>query len=163
AIEDTWREEHDEDPSAVEIALTLLQQLSDLHPVLAAAVRYLDLPREVDLAQRISEPALSALIDGDMELEVAAAVAPEAHVETDEAARSIVRLSIVSHILRPELVSMMSSCAGEDALMPPPFEARPSLASCEDALKDHFERLKLNGLAAERRLTEANLRLVVSV
>jgi RNA polymerase primary sigma factor len=74
-----------------------------------------------------------------------------------------VRLSLVTHILTPELVSMMAEAAGEDALLPPKPEAREALASCETVLSDNWERLKAEGLAAEKRLTEANLRLVVSV
>jgi RNA polymerase primary sigma factor len=163
AIEHTWREEHGSDPSAVEIALTLFEQLSQLKPVLDIAVKFLSLPRKATLADRVGDPELRKLIDAEMGLEFAEAVARTRGVEQDQAARSIVRLSIVTHILLPELVSMMAATVGEEALLPPKFEARAALASCEDALHAHFERLKREGLAAEKRLTEANLRLVVSV
>jgi RNA polymerase primary sigma factor len=57
----------------------------------------------------------------------------------------------------------MAVAAGEDALLPPKFDAAPALAVTEDELRDYFDLLKLDGEKAERRLTEANLRLVVSV
>jgi RNA polymerase primary sigma factor len=163
AIELTWVEEHGEEPLAVEVALTLFEQLNLLKPVLDIAVRYLKLPKQAILAERLHDPRLRSLIDAEMDLDFAAAVAKSRKQEVEDAARSIVRLSIVSRILQPELVTMMAGAAGEEALLPPQFEARGSLATCEAALSHHFERLKLEGLAAEKRLTEANLRLVVSV
>jgi RNA polymerase primary sigma factor len=162
-IEDLWYEEHDAKPTAVETALTLFEQLSQLKPILDVAVKYLGLPRKSTLADRLGDPALRRLIDAEMDLEFAEVVAAARRIEPEDAPRPIVRLSIVTHILLPELVSMMASAAGEDALLPPKFEAKEALASCEPALKEHFDRLKREGLAAEKRLTEANLRLVVSV
>jgi RNA polymerase primary sigma factor len=90
-------------------------------------------------------------------------VAESRDIPEEDAARSIVRLAIVTHILKPEYVSLMAAEVGEAALLPPKFEAREKLASCEPALFAYFEQLKSDGLAAEKRLTEANLRLVVSV
>jgi RNA polymerase primary sigma factor len=163
AIEDTWREEQGSEPSAVEVALTLLLQLSQLQPVLDTAIKYLELPKESSLADRVWDPALRALIDGEMDLRFAETVAKARGIEPEDAARSIVKLSIVTRILQPELVSAMVGAAGEAALMPPRFEAKDSLSGCENALRYNFDKLKRDGLAAEKRLTEANLRLVVSV
>src|SRR5206468_3859556 len=75
----------------------------------------------------------------------------------------IVKLSIVSHIMLPELVSLMTSIVGDEALFPPRPDIGDQLESAEDAWAAHFDRLKEEGTKAERRLTEANLRLVVSV
>src|SRR5688572_18521531 len=108
AIELTWVEEHGEEPSAVEVALTLFEQLNLLKPVLDIAVRYLKLPKQAVLAARLHDPALRSLIDGEMDLDFAAAVAKSRKIEVEDAARSIVRLSIVSRILQPELVAMMA-------------------------------------------------------
>jgi len=163
AIEHTWNGEHGSEPSAIEIALTLFEQLNQLKPVLDIGVKYLHLPRHQALADRLGEPTLRALIDAEMDLEFAEAVAHARGNAPEDAARSIVRLSIVTHILQPELVSLMAAAAGEDTLLPPKFEAQEALSGCEDALSAHFNRLKIEGLAAEKRLTEANLRLVVSV
>jgi RNA polymerase primary sigma factor len=163
AIEHRWYEEHGSNTSAVEIALTLFGQLSLLAPVLDAAVRHLNLPRQETIADRLGDPKLRRLIDAEMDLEFAEAVASECGVEPRDAARSIVRLSIVTHILLPELVAMMVASASEDALLPPQFEAKEALWPCNNTLRPHFEKLKRDGLAAEKRLTEANLRLVVSV
>ena len=90
-------------------------------------------------------------------------VARQRKLEPEDAARQIVRLSIVTHILQPELVAAMAAAAGEESLLPPRFEAASQLAGVEKLLDYQWEKLEREGLAAERRLTEANLRLVVSV
>jgi RNA polymerase primary sigma factor len=163
AIEDTWRAEHGTDPAAVETALTLFEQFYKYKPVLDVAIKHLNLPRHSTLADRVGDPTLRGFIDGEMDHEFAEAVASARKIEFEDAARSIVQLSIVTHILQPELVSMMAAAAGEENLLPPGPDAKARLVGCEDALHAHFSRLKREGLAAERRLTEANLRLVVSV
>jgi RNA polymerase primary sigma factor len=163
AIEQSWYAEHGTNPTASEIALTLFQQLNQLRPVLDIAIKHLNLPRECTLADRLGDPILRSRIDAEMDLEFAEVVAQTLGIEPEDAPRSIVRLSIVTHILLPDLVATMADAAGEDALLPPSFEALPALAICDAALDYHFQKLKRDGLAAEKRLTEANLRLVVSV
>jgi RNA polymerase primary sigma factor len=163
AIEDIWRAERGSEPMSVEIALTLFEQLYKYKPVLDLAIRHKNLPRHSTLADRVGDPTLRSFIDGEMDHEFAEAVATSRKIEVEDAARAIVQLSIITHILQPELVSMMAAAAGEENLLPPGADAKARLASCEDALRAHFSRLKREGLAAERRLTEANLRLVVSV
>ena len=163
AIENTWRQERHAEPSAVDIAMTLFEQLSLLKPVLDLAVKHLNLPKQSSLADRLGDPTLRALIDAEMDAEFSERVARQRQIEPEDAHRSIVRLSIVSHILRPELVALMAENAGEKALLPPKPEAGVAPARTERILDANFERLKQEGLAAEKRLTEANLRLVVSV
>jgi RNA polymerase primary sigma factor len=163
AIEDMWRAEHGTDPTAVETALILFEQFYKYKPVLDVAIKHLNLPRHSTLADRVGDPTLRGFIDGEMDHEFAEAVAAARKIEFEDAARSIVQLSIVTHILQPQLVGMMAAAVGDESLLPPSPDAKARLGGCENALEDHFSRLKREGLAAERRLTEANLRLVVSV
>ena len=162
-IKDTWREERDTNPTAVEVALTLFQQLSTLQPVLDLAIKHLRLPKKSTLADRMGDPELRSFIDGEMSPEFAELVAKQRKLEPEDAARQIVQLSIVTHILQPDLVAAMAAAAGEESLLPPRFEAASQLESAEKLLSYQWDKLEREGLAAERRLTEANLRLVVSV
>ncbi len=163
AIEETWRGVNGSSPTNVEIALMLLDEMWNLKPVLDHAIKHLGLAEEQPLAERVGDKALRGLLDAEMVLEFMESVAKELNIEQEDAARSIVRLSIVTHILQPNLVEAMANAAGEEALLPPHFESKLVLADCEGILSDHFNKLKRDGLAAEKRLTEANLRLVVSV
>ncbi len=69
AIEEAWVQQHGAEPTAVETALTLFEQLNQLQPVLDLAVKYLNLPRKSTIADRLSELQLRALIDAEMDLE----------------------------------------------------------------------------------------------
>jgi RNA polymerase primary sigma factor len=162
-IEDAWRDEKGSEPKAAEVALMLFQQMSVLEPVLNVAVKHLNLPKKATIAERVGDPSLRSLLDGEMNPEFLEAVAKARKMEPEDAARSIVQLSIVTHILNPDIVGAMSDAAGDESLLPPKFEAAAQLAPAEGKLHDYFAKLKRDGLAAERRLTEANLRLVVSV
>ena len=82
----------------------------------------------------------------------------------NEADRLIVQLSIVSHILNPEIMALaIETVGGEDKLFPPPADLATLLRPHEHTLGAYFDKLRDDGLKAEKRLTEANLRLVVSV
>jgi len=163
AIEFAWAKDDGAPPAAVETALTLLGQLAILMPVLDIAVKHLKLPKQSTLSDRMGDPVLRSLIDGKMDIELMEHVADDRKIAPEDAARSIVRLSILTHILLPELVGMMAGVVGDEALLPPRQDIAGSMRTCERALSDHFGRLKDEGTEAERRLTEANLRLVVSV
>ncbi len=163
ALEAAWLEQNGREASAAEVSLMLLEQLNQLQPVLDLAVKHLNLPHDVPLHERIHDPSLRALFDAEMDLEFMEAVATGLSIEPEDAARSIVRFSIVSHILQPEILDSMIKAAGEDVMTHPGPEAKVLLSDCEDQLYWYFDHLKRDGLAAERRLTEANLRLVVSV
>ncbi len=163
AIEQAWYLQHGRKISGVEMALTLFGQLSLLLKVLDIAVQRLDLPADQAIAERMGEPTLRRLIDAEMDLEFVGAVAGTCGVDAQAAARMIIELSVVTHILLPDLVEMMAALAGEEVLLPPIFEAKEALWPCNNALRDHFDKLMDEGAAAQKRLTEANLRLVVSV
>jgi RNA polymerase primary sigma factor len=83
---------------------------------------------------------------------------------SDEADRRIIRLSIVTHILNPEIMRLAAEAVGgEEHLFPVPADLAERLRPYQDKLKHYFDKIIEEGRKAEKRLTEANLRLVVSV
>ncbi len=83
---------------------------------------------------------------------------------SDEADRRIIRLSIVTHILNPEIMRLAAEAVGgEEHLFPVPPDLADRLRPYHDKLKHYFDKIIDEGRKAEKRLTEANLRLVVSV
>ena len=86
-------------------------------------------------------------------------------LEPEEIHEAILELSIVTHILTPDLIDAMAAEAddGEKSLLPPCNGLQEMIVPLEERLQYHFDDLKHRGIAAEQRLTEANLRLVVSV
>ncbi|HEX6031832.1 MAG TPA: RNA polymerase sigma factor RpoD [Tepidiformaceae bacterium] len=116
------------------------------------------------LADTISDSQFRGLIDGEMDLNFRAYVVTRQKKLEEDADEQIVTLSIVTHILNADLVEQMATEAGgEDQLIPPAEGLVEKITPLEDKLRYHFDTLKHNGYKAEKRLTEANLRLVVSV
>jgi RNA polymerase primary sigma factor len=116
------------------------------------------------LADTISDAQFRGLIDGEMDLNFRAYVVTRQKKAEEDADEQIVTLSIVTHILNADLVEQMATEAGgEDQLVPPAEGLVEKITPLEDKLRYHFETVKHNGYKAEKRLTEANLRLVVSV
>jgi RNA polymerase primary sigma factor len=123
------------------------------------------------LTAMISDPAFRATVDAEMDRglrEYVARMIAEGPEPTEDeyrtAEQSIVRLSIVTHILTPDLVATAAGAiGGEDKLLPPPDNFVDSLRPNAEPYRIHFDRIMVEGEKAEKRLTEANLRLVVSV
>jgi RNA polymerase primary sigma factor len=158
-------------PSASRVAVTLLERWGGLVPVYRTAIERLDragdgCPALATLAPSavIADSGFRSLIDGEMDLEFRADVSAVLAIPDEDAQTAIVALSIVTHILTRELVAAMGELAGDEAaLLPPEPGLIETIAPLEERLRAHFDALKREGTKAEKQLTEANLRLVVSV
>jgi RNA polymerase sigma factor RpoD-like protein len=123
------------------------------------------------LIETITDPAFRGTVDGVLDeglreyvvrLRCAGAVPTEDQYQ--EAAHDIVRLSIVTHILTPELMELAAAMAGgETQLLPPADRFTDYLQPVSARYEAHFQQIHQAAAAAEKQLTEANLRLVVSV
>ncbi|MGH2604771.1 MAG: sigma factor, partial [Dehalococcoidia bacterium] len=123
------------------------------------------------IVDAIADQSFRATVDGVMDQGLREhiarlhAVGPEpAEEEYRCAEQVIVRLSIVTHILTPELIQVAIEAAGGEARLIPPDDA---LADClrseTERYRVRFHQISAAAATAEKRLTEANLRLVVSV
>jgi RNA polymerase primary sigma factor len=124
--------------------------------------------KPLSFSETLGDPQFRGLVDGEMDLDFRKyANAKLKRPENEEVERThidVVHLSTITHILNRDLVSQMGEEAGgEEHLVPPIDDLVEKIAPLEDKLRYHFERIKNDGDRAERRLTEANLRLVVSV
>jgi RNA polymerase primary sigma factor len=180
-------------PSAARIAVELLRQWYSLIKVYDAAKTFVDdyekimakrerRPEEdsdkppswrdpegrkikrLGPADVIGDPQFRGLVDGEMDFDFRAYVSDKLKLEEDEAHGKIVALSTITRILGDDLVRQMGEEAGgEDQLLPPADGLVEKISPLEDKLRYHFDTIEHNGMKAEKRLTEANLRLVVSV
>jgi RNA polymerase primary sigma factor len=162
-IEKRWTEEHGHRPTGVYITLAVLDELHQSRRVFDSVVKHLHLGKGT-IPQHITDPTFRKVVDGEMDLDLAQRVAESLRLEPAQAEQALVRLSIVTHILNPELLAPVEREAGGDTkLLPPPWHVRDHLVQHEPFFRAYFVRLKGDGHDAEKRLTEANLRLVVSV
>jgi RNA polymerase primary sigma factor len=162
-LEKHWQELHGQAATAVEVMVSLLEEMQQLAAVKDAVAKALGL-KGTPLARLIADPAFRKAVDGEIDQELAGRLEESLSIERSEVEHALVRLSIVTHILTPELVALAMMAGGnEKAILPPRQDLAEKLAPYEERFRSHFWKIKDEGHRAERRLTEANLRLVVSV
>jgi len=162
-LEKHWQELQGEPPTAVEVMVSLLEEIHRLGPVREAVAKALGL-KGAPLARLIADLAFRKAVDAEIDEELASRLEESLSIERGEAEHALVRLSIVTHILTPELVALAMMAGGnEKAILTPRPDLTGKLAHYEERFRSHFWKIKDEGHRAERRLTEANLRLVVSV
>jgi RNA polymerase primary sigma factor len=162
-LEKHWQEHQGQPPTAVEVMVSLLEEMQRLGPVREAVAKALGL-KGAPLARLIADPTFRKAVDAEIDEELASRLEENLSIERGEAEHNLVRISIVTHILTPELVALAMMAGGnEKAILGPRPDLAGKLAHYEDRFRSHFWKIKDEGFRAEKRLTEANLRLVVSV
>jgi RNA polymerase primary sigma factor len=125
-----------------------------------------DAPRlkNMKFSEVLANGQFRGLIDGEMDLNFRQYAAGKLKGSEDQLHLEIVHLSTITHILTPYLVAQMGEEAGDEHDLVPPVDGLiEKIDPLEDKLNYQFDTLKQEGDRAERRLAEANLRLVVSV
>ncbi|MDA0815661.1 MAG: RNA polymerase sigma factor RpoD [Chloroflexi bacterium] len=163
-IVEDYREETGDDPSWSEVFAELLKQFHSDRNVYQLISRHLDLGRQA-VSDRISDNDFRKAIDGELDEELHAAVMKEFKWDADKARDAIFRHSIITHILRPEHIKWAAEAVGSKAkLFPVPKNLAEKIEPEHGgALQYYFQKIIFDGKRSERQLTEANLRLVVSV
>jgi RNA polymerase primary sigma factor len=132
---------------------------------MAALEETLGLERSASVNQRVADTKLRAAIDYEVGSELVKSVAQGASREPTETEHTLKDLSLLTAVLPPALLQAVGDRytfpeLAEAASQP---EFRDALDPLGDELQEHRERLKEEGIRAQRHLVEANLRLVVSI
>ncbi|MCH8827317.1 MAG: RNA polymerase sigma factor RpoD [Chloroflexi bacterium] len=143
----------------------MVKRLGDASPLLNALCRYLGFERKPTLSDVMADPTLRESLDGELAEELLNFVSEMQNMEPEDVKAELQRLSLDSRLLPREInelvdpetyVADLSAVARDDVFT-------ESLKSYELIFNSHIERLKDEGVRAQRHLAEANLRLVVSV
>jgi RNA polymerase primary sigma factor len=187
-LEERYVQAYGHRPAPARLAVLMLEEWAGLDGVYEAARKFIDGYEKITradtgdgtkpawrsaggtplagkgLAETIADLQFRGLIDGEMDERFRLFVMKRLKVDEEDAHLAIIRLSTVTHVLTPELVtSMAEEAGGEDNLVPPASGLVEMIAPLEDDLRMHFDEIKRKGYIAAKHLTEANLRLVVSV
>jgi len=155
-------------PLPVSTTIYLLRHLLAAQPIVDILVKYLGITTANSFITTIHDTKLRAAIDGVIDQEVVNAIVEANGKSTAEVVRSLIDLSIDSRLLPSELLegivdgsswSQMKSLVAE----PVNLEFLSQLRAKNQQLKTHFSTVKRTASESEKRLIEANLRLVVSV
>ena len=149
---------------AWEISLELLQRMVEAAPLVASLSGCLGLPRNLTLSQITDHSKLRAAIDVILDPELIVQVALDLKKDSYGLDKEVICLSLDSWVLPTEIIDVLEDCTLSQ------LETKLDSRECHDKLppmehlfKAYFDRIKAEALRAQRHLTEANLRLVVSV
>jgi len=167
-IEEIYLQHHGEYPSVIDTVIYLLRHLLASRPLVSAVFRVLKITPTDSFYKSLSEPKLRAAIDGNINLEMVAAVAKSTRKNPTDVERGLVVLSTLSRLLPDELHKLiwekttwkqLETMVGQRVNR----KFQNQLQEHAPQFRTHFNRVKRTARKAERHLTEANLRLVVSV
>ena len=164
AIQERFREEHEREPTYGEIFVELVKEFQQERPIYQSVSRYLKLPRQ-SVSDRLIDERYRATVDYELDEGAHIRLQKDLKWEEERAHKALILIATITHILQPEHIRWAAEIAGTESKVFPP---KATLAAKLDekhggALKYYFEKILYDGERSERQLTEANLRLVVSV
>ncbi len=163
-IEEDWFTKFGNTPSAADIMIAILERLCQSSPLIDMLAEELGLPPSVSLLDRISDPRFRAAIKGVIDQRLVRAIAERTGGDLVDVEHAIVKLSLDSCFLPPGILEAIEGKSLTEVgtlLHEPDFLS--SLHAKEKEFEAYLEVIDREAAKAERHLTEANLRLVVSV
>ncbi|MCL0095481.1 RNA polymerase sigma factor RpoD [Dehalococcoidia bacterium] len=162
-IGESWRKRHGVPPSSVDLAMDILQELAQALPFLDILTEELDLPREAPVSQVLYDSRLHQAIEGEIDRHLVMAIAYKTSTVPDTVEEILTHLSLDCHLIPQHLMRVIE----EQGLIADISNSSPRLLAAisphERELDHHLERVREEGEKAKSHLTEANLRLVVSI
>jgi RNA polymerase primary sigma factor len=138
-------------PSAVDVTRHLYERLHAMTDIVQALSHYAEID---DVGALFTTPEVRAMIDSVLQRELVDHATGRLETETLLVERLLVELSVITRVLPPSVLKQMTGC---DVNNYPRLEVDPT------GWEAHYRAIRLASDHAERRLIEANLRLVVSI
>jgi len=151
-------------PQSWEVTCALLRRMVAASPLVEGLSEQLGLPGNLTLSQITDHPKLRAAIDAEVSVDLLAAVGETMNEYPETVYSRVINLSLSSWLLPPDAIDVLEDCTlseldaslGESKC----FE---ELQRMEPLFRAYFRRIDAESSRATAHLTEANLRLVVSV
>jgi len=152
-------------PSATEIILTMLKELRQASTTIHLLQEQLDLTPTASFKETISNAKLRDSIDNEIDQQLVQAIAHQTGSSVPETEQLLINLSLNSNLLPKEVLNAIGDSVSladiENLVTINTFIN--SIQVYEKQLKAYLENIEHEAKKAQRRLIEANLRLVVSV
>ena len=165
-IEDAYFKKYKKYPSAVDITIDLISRLSKSLPIVEIINEHLDSNHTCSIVETITDPRFRNTIDNAIDSALVTDVAIRTGKDNAAAEEAIVYLSLSSHVLPSQILAPL---IGDKT---PWQEIKTFLSSDEflsqihshsDQLEAYIKEVRADAKKSKKHLTEANLRLVVSI
>jgi RNA polymerase primary sigma factor len=153
-------------PLPVDIVIHVISQLFRAYPVVQIVEERIGIDPSSNVVETIKNPEFRSAIDVVIDPALIAATAKGIDKGNTAAEEAIVNLSINSHLLPPQLLELMARDKTSWQKLKTLLTDENFLSQIEphsSEFKAYFEQIKTEEKASEKHLTEANLRLVVSI
>ena len=164
-VEDLYFKKNRKLPSPADIVVHLISQLSKVEPVVQILARHIGIDPSSSVVEIIKNPKVRSAIDDVIDPSLTAIIAEGTQKSTAAVEEALVSLSVCSQLLPPQLFTLIGDKTSWHKLktLTTKDGFLSWLESHSKELKAYFEKVKSEAEAAEKHLTEANLRLVVSI
>jgi RNA polymerase primary sigma factor len=153
-------------PSPVDIVIHVVSQLCKGYPIAQITAERIGIEPSSNVVETFKNPEFRAAIDVVIDPSLIAAIAKEIDEEITVAEEAIVNLSINSQLLPEQLLELLAIAKPSRQKLKALLTNNRFLSQLDshsDEFKAYFEKVGTEAEASERHLTEANLRLVVSI
>ncbi len=163
-LDNIWDEFYDavgEEPTAVDIVLHIYRDLVGDWDLLNVVANYAGLPADATIAQRLTHPKVRSIVDDEHDPNLAKTIGHALGIPPENAEERLTRFAVYTRLLPAELVALLDGRTGRP--LPSEAEVREAIRPEEGYLAARYAGAREDAVRAQQRLTEANLRLVVSV
>ncbi len=151
-------------PRPWEITAGLLKRMVNAEALTKSLSEQLGLPTNLTVSQITDHKKLRDAIDAEVSVDMLAAMAEDLDEYQDDVYQQVIGLSLSSWLVSPDAVDVLQDSTLEqlDAKLSE-LSSFSDLQELDPLFRAHFRRIDAESERAQARLTEANLRLVVSV
>jgi RNA polymerase primary sigma factor len=164
-LEEEWSVEHGAQPSTVNVLLTLVERFSKAGQLFDAIAQHLQIPPSHSIMEKALHPQLRNAIDGPIDENLCTAISQITGMMPAQIKSELIQLSLTTRLIPWQIMAnaakLTSLSKFQHALRSGEF--LNWLDSNVPQLALHFERIREAARKARERLTQANLRLVISV
>jgi len=164
-IKQDWLRRYGRNPTATEIIITMLQELGQASTIIHLLQKQLNLTPPDSFLETIADAKLQDSIDNEINQQLIQAIALQIDKSIPKTEQLLINLSLNSKLLPQEVLDVIESSASiaDIANVVTNTAFINSIQAHEKQLKAYLDNIEREAEEAEERLTEANLRLVVSV
>jgi RNA polymerase primary sigma factor len=151
--------------SDIDVLYFVLERFYYEHALFESLCRYLGLPKEASVRERVVSPELRSAIDGQVDEQMGNDIARSLKIDQAKIIKKLVQLSLDTRLIPWDIFEDIGRSNKiielNDEIHKPDFY--DFIKEKTGEISEHFDRVRRDADCAAEKLTQSNLRLVVSV